>query len=104
MTVVWKLDANSPEQYQSIKKEHSDGEWTSINMKILQDNKIIGSFGGAGDEPGQEFSSNNFSSSAWYSLVTSGKIYIGMVDLFSEKKNEMCEVELIIIFLCRWWR
>lgn len=90
MTVVWKLDPNSPEQYQSIKKEHSDGEWTSINMKILQDNKIIGSFGGAGDEPGQEFSSNNFSSSAWYNLVTSGKIYIGIIICYrfqKEKKN-----------------
>lgn len=55
-------------------------------MKI-QDNKILGSFGGAGDEPGQEFSSNNFSSSAWYNLVTLGKIYIGMLFVTLDNKE-----------------
>lgn len=80
--MVWKLDPNSPEQYQKIKKERSDGEWTSINIKIL-DNKIQGSFGGAVDEPGLDFSSNNFSSSAWFNLVTFGKIFIGTyINLF----------------------
>lgn len=76
VTVTWKLDANSVEQFQKIKKEHPDGEWTNIVIKIT-DNKITGSFLGAVDEPGQYFSSSNFSSTGWNNLIISGVIYIG---------------------------
>ncbi len=70
------------EQFQRIKKERPDGEWTSIVLK-MGDNKIQGGFAGV-DEPGQYFQLSNFSSFAWSNLVTSGKIYIGKYGDFSE--------------------
>lgn len=76
MTVAWKLDSSTKETFHRIEKEPSDGEWTSIVIKI-ESNKIFVSFSGVENESGQYFSSNNFSSTAWYSLITSGKIYVG---------------------------
>ncbi|XP_065210644.1 protein crumbs isoform X2 [Planococcus citri] len=84
VTVTWKLDANSVEQFQRIKKEHPDGEWTNIVIKIT-DNKIHGSFSGVVDEPGQYFSSSNFSSVAWNNLITTGTIFIGGGDSFLQE-------------------
>lgn len=78
--MAWRLDVNSAERFQKIKKEHPDGEWTNIAIKIT-DNKIHGSFLGVVDEPGQYFTSSNFSSVAWNNLITSGTIYIGNSNL-----------------------
>ena len=57
-------------------KEHPDGNWTTIVIK-MQDDGISGRFNSAGEDPPHAFISADFPYESWQKLVASGKILLG---------------------------